>query len=1063
MEGLKFRWLYQDGTRPDNEVLDCNITKKDVVRGALIVRDEGVSPPVYRLFPCVGDFWKWYGPLDQKHVHEVVFRYMPQRFKFDIDAAPEKLHAAGLTGQEVLNAITEMVIDVFALRYQVAMTRDDIAVFDSCGKDKVSYHLVTREYMAADSEEAKSFTAQVIEELNHSAPEVVGFLDPGVNKSTQNFRIIGSCKKGSTRTKNAVRAEDCKLLVTHPANCQVLGCSSGANAKAAALPDACEADVQAALALVREAGLHNAHVFDKCVGPLLTFRRTRPSHCTICDRRHDNDNTLMVMCRPCENDGDMQFVELCRRAPKKSRLLSSPVFCGDGSGLERRVRAIQAGEYNPRASEDVLFETLPMAQKTIYTEDSMREYERVPTLAVKAQMKCGKTRALRAYLNKYYPAASSDNALGKPTIRFLTFRKTFSDHVKQMFPEFAIYSDSSGVITDPMAIVQIESLHRLAAPVGFAAEESADLVIMDEVESILEQFDSGLHNNLSKSFAIFQWLMQTARHVVCMDANLSDRTFRVLQRLRGHAQPHLHWNQVQKAGGETCRVTTSPGEWHHSLNSSLAAGRRIVVACNSLREAQGVRDLVVAKYPHLRHKLYSSKTLQSEKEAHLADVHKHWGELDVLIYTPTISAGVSFELEHFDELFCYFSDRSCGVEVCRQMMARVRNLRLKRQTVCIKAARNFLPTSPKQIEAKVMRSRGLLVASATSGCQFEYDPATGSVRPYVSPYFHLWIENRRMENLSRNDFARRFVDQVAATGARVEMLVEDGGGAELTIKAAAMDRKAILHALDEKERRDIANAEELEPEEVYILREARREQRDVTAEEQLSLQKANLRDLYDWNGRITPEFVRELNMPKVKAWFRNLCQITSRESVELALNDISQREFVRFRDSNPPPGAKDTSVEESLDLQHKYVHNKHRLAIWLICLCGFLSINDTRRLTAVHVLTRLSFALPVLERLAPSLETEFDVRCKKVLNAKDDSQTREKNALRLINSIVRGFYGLEVKLDKEENACLVPVKDAQCFWKSDRPQIPSKLKKICEDLKNDNTNFILRANYDDLL
>lgn len=1061
MEGLKFRWLYQDGTRPADQVLESSVTHDDIVKGAFIVRDEGApTGAVYRLFPDVASFWQWYEPLEQKHVHEVVFGYMPQRFKFDIDAAPADLRGAGLTGAEVLDAIAEMVIDVFVLRYQVSLARDDITVFESCGKDKTSYHLLVTEYMAADNEEAKSFTAQVLEELAVSAPAVVKFLDPGVNKSTQNFRVPGSRKRDSARVKRAVGAGSAQLLVTHPAASRVLGC--GADAKAAPLPDICESDVQAGMALVREAGLHHAHVFDKSVGALMTFRRTRPSHCAICDRKHDKDNTLMVMCRP-SNDGDMQFVELCRRAPKKSRLLSSAVFCGEGNGLERRVKAILAGEYNPCASEDALFDTLPAGQKTIYSADHMREYERVPTLAVKAQMKCGKTRALRAYLSAHYPTACGDTARVKPVIRFLTFRKTFSDHVKQMFPEFAIYSDSTGVITEPMAIVQIESLHRLAAPVGFAAEEPADLVIMDEVESILEQFGSGLHSNLSKSFAIFQWLMHTARHVICMDANLSDRTFRTLRQLRAHAPAHLHWNRVQKAKDETCRITTAPGEWYHELNASLAAGRRVVVATNSLREAQGVRDLVCAKYPALRCNLYSSKTLQSEKEAHLSDVHKHWGALDVLIYTPTISAGVSFELAHFDELFCYFSDRSCGVEVCRQMMARVRNLCLRRQTVCIKALRRSYPTSPRQIEAKLMRSRGMLVASATSGCQYEFDPATGAVRPYVSPYFHLWVENRRMENLSRNDFARRFVDQVAATGARVEMLTFEE--AELGIKESAMDRRAILQALDEKERREIANAEELEPEELFVLREARREQRDVTLGEQLSLQKASLRDLYRWNGPITSDFVGALNSPKVKAWFRNLCQITSRETVELALNDIAQREFVRFTDSNPLSGAKDTSVQESLDLQQPYVHNKHRLAIWLIELCGFLSINDTRWLTAVHILTRLSFALPVLERLIPGIETEFDVRgCKKLVAATGkDPQLREKNALRIINGVLRGFYGMEVKLDRSGNAVLVPVKDARVFWKPDRPAIPSKLKKICEDPSKDNTNFILRAAYDDLL
>jgi hypothetical protein len=33
---------------------------------------------------------------------------------------------------------------------------------------------------------------------------------------------------------------------------------------------------------------------------------------------------------------------------------------------------------------------------------------------------------------------------------------------------------------------------------------------------------------------------------------------------------------------------------------------------------------------------------------------------DVLIYSPTITAGVSIEVDHYDELFGFFTDRSCN-------------------------------------------------------------------------------------------------------------------------------------------------------------------------------------------------------------------------------------------------------------------------------------------------------------------------------------------------------------------------------------------------------------------
>ena len=46
-------------------------------------------------------------------------------------------------------------------------------------------------------------------------------------------------------------------------------------------------------------------------------------------------------------------------------------------------------------------------RKTLYAAPQMRAYELVPTLAVKAQMKLGKTRALRTYFDAYFPRGGS--------------------------------------------------------------------------------------------------------------------------------------------------------------------------------------------------------------------------------------------------------------------------------------------------------------------------------------------------------------------------------------------------------------------------------------------------------------------------------------------------------------------------------------------------------------------------------------------------------------------------------------------------------------------------------
>ena len=50
----------------------------------------------------------------------------------------------------------------------------------------------------------------------------------------------------------------------------------------------------------------------------------------------------------------------------------------------------------------------------------------------------------------------------------------------------------------------------------------------------------------------------------------------------------FHRNRHRRAGGDRVELTASHGDWLAALDASLAAGRRVVVASNSLAEARAV-------------------------------------------------------------------------------------------------------------------------------------------------------------------------------------------------------------------------------------------------------------------------------------------------------------------------------------------------------------------------------------------------------------------------------------------------------------------------------------------
>jgi len=73
-------------------------------------------------------------------------------------------------------------------------------------------------------------------------------------------------------------------------------------------------------------------------------------------------------------------------------------------------------------------------------------------------------------------------------------------------------------------------------------------------------------------------------------------------------------------------------------------------------------------YIHLKNKnsdlnivLYT-KDVGDKKD--FENVNEVFQEIDVLLYSPTLTAGVSFEVAHFDAVYGIFDPESCNAESC---------------------------------------------------------------------------------------------------------------------------------------------------------------------------------------------------------------------------------------------------------------------------------------------------------------------------------------------------------------------------------------------------------------
>jgi hypothetical protein len=1021
--------------------------------------------------------------------HEVAFGWAPQRVRLDVDAGPARLAAAaaalGLTceqaAEEAIAAILARTCEVLWARWEQPADERDLVVCESCGPTadgwKASWHVVAAPWAVANAAEARAFAADVAAGL----PAVFAdMLDTKAYGAVQCTRLVRSAKPGSRRAKRwdprgAPEPADpveavLATLVAPPVHATALPRTAPAPAEPAApaapLPAAA---LEAALALVAAAPGGDAHRYRggraTPGGALLFFNRLRPSACALCRRRHEHDNSLYLVVAPAAG-GLAEVTEACRRGGRR-RLLGTVPAPGweaapeapepeESSAVAAAIAEVLRGLGSPpedapppyssvvgaspppqleraqlnaplppqleRARAQPQLERLAAAENAeAYSEPAMRRLPLAPTLVVRAQMGVGKTKALRDWLADNFPAGGLDGAV----VRVVTFRRTFGEAVARDLPGFVLYSAVDGdldPVRHPRLIVQAESLHRLRPPED--GEPPAALVL-DESESVLAQFGSGLHRHFEAGFAAFCWLVRESRHVICLDANLGARTLAALARLRPAAPPRLVWNRWPRARerGETVRVTTNQSAWLAGLLAAARAGRRLVVPTNSLDMARVVaeslrricvdrgcvdRDSDTAR--PLRVALYSSETPAGERARDFANVAEAWAGLDALVYTPALTAGVSYEGAGFDEGWALFTDESCDVETCRQMMGRVRAV--TQFTVCLRARGARLPETPADVRARLLDKRAALYRSAP--VPFEYGP-DGSPRFYDTDFFALWVENECVANASRNAFLRRFVAQVAETGAAVSEYAPGGGAAAADAGALARGVRAELAAAHSAA---VAAAPDLDYEAAVAAREAAR----VGALEParaLALEKWRLREAFAWHGRpLGPEFALDYARPAVARVFANLRRVA--RGAPAALEEMRAAELARFAAAVDPPyalpaPARAASEQRAL-ARERASHPYEALAVaaWLAELCGTPLAAPAARAPVPLALAEARLRGSAAALADAARRVQYQVR-RRVPAADAAAPPAEflRGALRVVNAALGDAFGLRVLASRD--------------------------------------------------
>lgn len=1017
---------------------------------------------------------------------EVILGIRKQKLKFDIDIPSSKLanftdvvdsdmHVVGALdmpekNKKILGEIIDLIDEQFYIHYNKILTAENfvIIVSDDPKDEKFSVHIIINDYYVESYNEAQHFTDIIAENIR---TQIKDFIDWGVNKRNQNMRLPMSCKPDAPHRVARI------VTKGHTLSDAVISVVSGEPLRPLAaarleepvlVQDVNGAIFEKILDIAQHHADENKSRFRCHKNGMIVYDRYESAHCHICDRHHDKDNTFYVTFHRT-NEGNIKIQKRCRR----NRGAAIEIGCiqqiecqalHDVPREDDTNDSIEDAAVNKWSNNRIL-DTISgnqiscldsvesfCADTHIYDEPKMRSYELCETLVVQAQMKIGKTNGLKEIISKHFP---SSDITGESRIVFVSFRQTFAANIKDRFPEFTLYSDVVGPLTHSKLIIQVESLMRIPMHVG---QEPPDLFILDECESIFEQFGSGLHRNQHANFNIFKWMLANAKHVICMDANITLRTIRLLDRMRGKPI-RLHKNLYKVAKDDHYYFMRDAGAWLHMLDCCVKNGERVVIPMNINRRAEALFEFLQNRYnghfmddtygtkqtfPAKTVAIYNSKTLPSVKKAHFSDVNQTWAKYDILIYTPTVTAGVSFEKAHYDRMFGWFSDQSCAAETCMQMMGRIRNVKNKQYFIYVDFRHMFFPITIEDIRHAVDKNRYALVSNEANMFSFEYNSECNIVR-HNSDYFWMWVENERIKNISKNTFLRRLVAIIQNAGANVHHYSDcykAVTGCDLesgTSRAICGLLLGCVNVMKEsqqvREIRAIAKADEIGVDDFKEIESLKSQQLDITLDQRYSYKKYKLRqDYVDFSGIITEQFVKTYLPFKVRQIYANLRQIRvfpDFQTAYTALREYSKMHYVTAMETNPIE-----SNAQMLDITIRHRFHVHKCALRCLMLMGFNSLYD--RHIAVNEMIMI---------VRPHLQKIYDC-------VRDDIQSNGGNVERvctsdpishpmsfltelckIVNPCVRRTYDAEVIINKDLGNCF--IKRSNLFDETGQPN-PNK-------------------------
>lgn len=276
------------------------------------------------------------------------------------------------------------------------------------------------------------------------------------------------------------------------------------------------------------------------------------------------------------------------------------------------------------------------------------------------------------------------------------YSKDLNGLVQRLGSSFQNYMclDNNAIYDADLLVIQLDSLLKVAP-------RPYDVVIIDEVLSAVLHLSGATIRDHTGVISMLQNLLQRAQHVLLMDANADEMpAHKLICTLERILRTSAYWvrnDYIRPTNkGAVLHICSSSKSTQHSGFRSLAIdhvlqlikqGKRVYAPCTTATHAKSL-DLALKRLnkersqqtpplPPVEWKLIVGSSEEAVKREVYEDMDSLLRKVDVFVCSPSITAGPSFEREHFDHLVQLAEnsgEHSCTVIAAIQQLRRVRQV-----------------------------------------------------------------------------------------------------------------------------------------------------------------------------------------------------------------------------------------------------------------------------------------------------------------------------------------------------------------------------------------------------